>query len=694
MLRGLKKTIASEQGSALVIALLVILSLTVLVTGYSLVTNTETNISSLQQRETKTFYIAQTALDRSIKQLMESPGWRDGFTQQQFEGGTYDVKVYDSTDDGVGVYDPSIPANYVKVVATATLNDTKKEVEALWVNPLSAFNYAYSAGNRIQLDNHGTPSAVVTADMHNNSWQGDIIKLDEGTTVYGNVSAVGDIIVGNPIDGNPCLVYGNVWGNNISITNNSEVRKYENLDEMTVGRDLNGDGDTNDTGLTKGLAEVHGATSITSGGTSLSDGDTDVRIAGGSQPVTVGGDAPAPIIDPRPDFGQYYELVTGTTNYPPGMNHVSTPIPGDGDGHYFASTAAFTNWLNSQGTQNVYCWRCAGDGLIGPSNSIPCPTCGGTGSVAAVVASGVFYIDDAMVDLSTYDKNVVLHGSIVVAQGDPNNWPSKTVSVPGGTATIDHFPQDGRFILKGAARKNFTQTYRSDQEGGPYAWNIREVYTGSDKQTFPIPEPEDGHFMRNFPSIITPIKTDIHPRESGSAYYQADIGDEVMTILQGVMYSEGEVHMHGSGGSKGTTTFDETKDRKSGDKLDEKKLATDLNGDGDMSDKVRVSDITTVPVIPAGGGKFNVDIDSSGTLEVVTLGMDYNGFFRDNGYEYPVLLYHEGILLGQKLHTCEHYLIIFDPLIAASGIPFGFNVNFGSEQGYKGLVSWRENTTE
>ncbi len=694
MSEEIRKAIGSSQGSALVIALLVILSLSVLVTGYSLVTNTETNISSMQQVETKTFYIAQTAMDRSVKQLSNAPGWRDGFTKVPFENGTYDVKLYDSSDDGVGIYDPTVPSNYIKIVATGEMNNFKKEVEGLWVNPLSAFNYAYSAGNRVQLDNHGTPSAVVTADMHNNSWQGDIIKLDEGTTVYGNVTAVGDIVVGEPKDGNPCLVYGNVWGQNIDITTNSEVRKYENLSEIAEGRDLNGDNDTNDTGLTKGLAEVQGASSVTSGGTALADQDTDMRVAAGTQPVTVGGEAPAPIIDPRPDFSRYYELATGSTTYPPGMNHVATPIPGDGDGHYFASAAAFTNWLNSLGTQNVLCWRCAGDGLIDPTNSTPCPTCAGSGQVQAVVTAGVMYIDDAMVDLSSYGKNILMHGSIVVAQGDPNNWPSKTVTVPGGTATIDHFPKDGRFVLKGATRQNFEQTYRSDNEGGPYVWNYREVYTGSDKQTFPVYEPEDGHFMRDFPSVITPIKTDIHPRESGGAYYQSDIGDEVMTILQGVMYSEGEIHMHGSGGSKGTTTFDETKNRKSGDRIDEKKIGVDLNGDGDSKDKVRVSDITTVPVIPAGGGKFNIDLDISGTLEVLTMGMDYNGFFTSNGYEYPVLLYHEGILLGQKLHTCEHYLIIFDPLIAGSGIPFGFDINFGSEKGYRGLVSWRENTTD
>ena len=74
MFAALSRTVKSNEGSAIVIALLVIVSLSILAAGFALVTNTETNISSLQALETRAFYIAQTALD-ALRRL--TPGARD-----------------------------------------------------------------------------------------------------------------------------------------------------------------------------------------------------------------------------------------------------------------------------------------------------------------------------------------------------------------------------------------------------------------------------------------------------------------------------------------------------------------------------------------------------------------------------------------------------------------------------------------
>ena len=84
-----------------------------------------------------------------------------------------------------------------------------------------------------------------------------------------------------------------------------------------------------------------------------------------------------------------------------------------------------------------------------------------------------------------------------------------------------------------------------------------------------------------------------------------------------------------------------------------------------------------------------MDINNDGVLSAVTIGVDYSDFFGRHGYRHPVLVYHQGLLLGQQLHTCEGVLVDFDPGIAASGIPFGFDVSFGGAP-YQGLVSWRE----
>ena len=76
-------------------------------------------------------------------------------------------------------------------------------------------------------------------------------------------------------------------------------------------------------------------------------------------------------------------------------------------------------------------------------------------------------------------------------------------------------------------------------------------------------------------------------------------------------------------------------------------------------------------------------------LGKVTITVDYMRFFADNGYRHPILIYHEGLVLGQSIHSCEQVFVAFDPSILAQGIPFGFEVSFGSAT-YQGLVSWWE----
>jgi hypothetical protein len=615
MHKVLGNTLKSSQGSALVISLLVIMSLSILVAGFAMVTNTETSISGLQKTETKAFYIAQTAMDRALQELSADRDWRAGFTSESFDGGTYDVTVFDRTDDSVGTYDPTVPVDYVKIQAWSNVAGVRKGLEALWVDPMTAFKYGYSAGYRLTVNKHGDAHQVITADIHNNSWTGKRALVYEHTTIYGNVTNVGPIEVGLPKDGTPAIIYGDVWADDIKFLTNSEVRKYLNLSEPVEGWDLNGDGDLADSGLNKGMAEVKASGGITSDGTALSDGDADARVDGGGTPVSIGGSPPDHIIDPRPDFREYYDFVTNSEPYPPASNHTISAIPGDGDGHYFATPTAFTAWLTTQPLTQVNCWQCAGDGLIDPSSSTVCPTCGGTGLDDAVEISGVFYIDGGDVNLGKYPQNVMVHGTVVVAKGDPDSWMPKTVFVPGGTYTFDHFPKFGRFQVADENRPHFTQTYRSAD--GTYQWNTRTVNTGLDTQYIPIKEPTPGNAMRHFPGILAPLQVHSDPAGDNIAYARGDIGDQKLTIMQGIVYSEAEVRL------------------KSG--------------------------------------------ETSG----------FDDFFSDNGYKWPTLIYHEGLLLGQWLHTCGHYLLRFDKRIAEGESPFGMMFDYGS-QDYKGLVAWRE----
>jgi|GEM_PF-3592192 len=690
-----QKVVHSTRGSAATIVVLITFTLLIIVGGLTLINRGRETVEPIPQAssqvETRAYYIAQTALDRSIKELVANPGWREGFAEVPFENGVYNVKIFDATEGQDGPRTSTIPPNYVRIVASSVVEGIKKEVEAVWVNAMSAFYNTYSAGSQIEIQSHDAANNFALGRIHNNAWNDGQTIIGAGTTLYGDITNVGRIVLGSRQQARPTLVYGSARGSEIDIAPLAEIRKYENLSERFEGIDLNHDGDTDDIGLTRHPLHVAGTNSVISDERSLAHGEVDGRIGGGLVRVAIGKPGVGAIVDPRPDFAAYYELVTGLSTYPPPNQHVSTPILGDGDGHYFASSHAFLDWLRLKGESVAFCWRCAGDGRVDPVGSTECSTCDGSGRNKSIEISGVFYIDAELLDLSDLGHNLILHGTLVVADGDPFDWSSKSIEVPGGKVMIDHFPQRGEFVLKGKGRMNFTQTYRSDQDGGSYSWNKRTIFAGENTQTIVIPEPDKTKSMRDFPGILVPAKIVIEPRGSGFAYYPGDMGDERLTILQGALYAEEQVRLHGRGGWSGETMiFDEEMHRNEDDALDEPVLNVDLNDDGDIFDRVELSNISTVPVVEVSNGKYCVDINNDGMLGEVTLGMDYVEFFNKNGYMCPVLIYQEGLVLGQHIHSCEQTLVIFDPLIAASGIPFGFEVNFSSTS-YQGLVSWREN---
>lgn len=684
---------ASSPNPATIVALIVV-TLIVILGGLRLINRPQRTPPLPQessQIETRAFYIAQTALDRSVKALAADPHWREGFSAIPFEDGTYDVKIY-STQSG-HKNDPELPPNYVRIVASSEIEGVKKEVEAVWVNAMAAFSNVYSAGNQIELGDHRVDGRIILGQIHNNSWEGGSIHIDPGSTLYGNITSRGGIAVGDNAASKAAVVYGSVWGASLDVARSSEIRHFTNLSEWSEGVDLNGDGDTADMGLSREPMQVAVSRGMTAAGRALLDGDRDLRIGGGTVGVNVGGPGVGAIFDPRPDFAAYYELTAGTSSYPPAMRHVTTSIPGDGEGHYFASSGLFLRWLD-QNLHGVYCWRCAGDGHIDPGNATECPSCAGSGRDQSVEVSGVFYIDDEVLDLSELGRNLVVHGTIVVAHGDPQTWPTKTASTPAGEETIDHFPKEGRFVLKGRNRMNFTQSYRSDARSGSYVWRKRTIYSGENAQTLVIPEPERATQMRDFPAILAASKIVIEPRGLGFASHPGDIGDERMTVLQGVLYAEDEVRLHGVGGWEGEPlVFDEDQGRIDDEELDEPVLNLDLNGDGDIFDRVTIADVSTVPVIPVADREYAVDINNDGMLGTIQLGTDYVQFFSDSSFVCPVLIYQEGVVLSQSIHSCDQALVVLDPLIAKAGIPFGFEIKYGASP-YQGLVSWQERRSQ
>jgi len=545
---------------------------------------------------------------------------------------------------------------------------------------LAAFAYTYVASDHIDIGSHLSRSLTFTGSLYCAGEGDGGIEIDAGTTLYGQLSSLGSVSVGAH---GPARVFGNVLAREIDIGENGEVGAFENLDEREADVDLNGDGDARDFGVGETPLRLEANTRILCAGRSLKTGDYDNRIGDGMVTVEIGVPASETISIPRPSFIAYYELTTGRSDYPPGSDHVTSEIPGDGDGHYFASADAFIDYLDFQTKQQVWCWRCAGDGAIGPLGSADCPSCGGTGRELSVEISGVFYVDDEVLDLSDFGANLVVHGTIVVAQGDPYSWPARTVA----GAADEHLPSAGSLILFGPQRMHFTQTYRSRETHGHYDWHTRSLRRGEDTQTIAIDVPDDGDALVQFPAIVAASTIEIGPRQEGFASHPGDIGDERLTVLQGVVFAGDEVRLHGDGGYNGEDiVFDETLGRPADDALDEAVLGVDLNDDGDLFDRVDLPAISSVPVIEVGDNSYAVDLNNDGVLEDLRIGADYAGFFQANGYALPFLLYQEGTVVSRSIHSCEQVLVVHDALARDAGMPYGFHVGDDAEAG---IVSWR-----
>ena len=544
---------------------------------------------------------------------------------------------------------------------------------------LSALDYAVCADNEIQIDGSDGGGTVVVGNLHNNARHGGRVRIAGVCDVYGRVTSAGTITVGYSDKDGPAVIYGSVKADTIEIGALGEVRSFEDLNEEVQGVDLDRDGDAGDFLVGKVPAAVEAFRRIISSGAEMLSGDTDRHIADGTQAVEIGVAPPPRVAPPHPDFRAYYAMVTGLSTYPPENGHALMEIAGDGQGHYFSSASVFLEWINSQKQVNVLCWRCAGDGQIGPENSTDCPACGGTGKTPAVEMAGVFYIDDETLDLSRIETSLVIHGTVVVAKGDPFREPRGTVQAAGQSGSTGQLQRKGSLILGGPTRMHLRQTYRSDRDGGPYIWRHRTLRTGDDQQSIPLAVPEEGHEMRAFPAFVAASQISIAPRGAGFASHAGDIGDEASTVLEGILFAGSEIRIGGRGGWKGEAiVFDEEEARSDDDILDESILRIDLNDDGDVFDLVRISDVLGRPVVPVSRGHYTIDINNDGVLRKTVIGEDYGEFFSQNGYTPPVLVYHEGSMFAEAISIGGQCAVLFDPDVPTSKPLFGFGVSPGN----------------
>jgi hypothetical protein len=210
----------------------------------------------------------------------------------------------------------------------------------------------------------------------------------------------------------------------------------------------------------------------------------------------------------------------------------------------------------------------------------------------------------------------------------------------------------------------------------------------ADAQKIPFPATDLGRPLREFPGLLAASRIEIKPRAVGFADHRGDIGEESMTIIQGVVFAGDLVRLDGRGGWSGEpVVFDEELARADDDSFDESTLDIDLNDDGDRFDLVETIDITACPVVPLSNGRSNVDINNDGVLGQVVLGSSYAGFFLENGYALPVLIYHEGLIMAQAIDMTGACVISFDPRITESKTPAGFQHD--STASSQGLITWR-----
>lgn len=546
-------------------------------------------------------------------------------------------------------------------------------------DPYTAFGYTICVENEILIDGSDGGGSAIVGDIHNNAREGEATRLDGANEVYGKVTSGGTVKIGSTEGAGPTILYGSVRAPVIEIGAFGEVHHFVDLNEAVQGIDLDRNGKIDDVNVGRTEARVEASRQILSDGAALLDGETDTRIVDGTQSVEVGGAAPGAVSIPSPDFRLYYEMTTGTSSYPPAEEHVVSEIPGDGQGHYFESAQAFLTWINSLSQRDVLCWRCSGDGKVDTDDATDCPACSGSGETPAVEITGVFYVDDENLDLSRIETNLIVHGTLAVADGNPHDWPKKTLAGSRGAVATAHFPRSGSITIGGPLRMNLTQTYRAESDGGPYAWRHRSIHSGDDEQRFAILVPDERSAMRSFPGLVAATRITIAPRGAGFASFAGDVGDEAVTILQGALYAGVEIHLGGRGGYGGDPiVFDEGEARSEDDVLDESILRIDLNDDGDVFDLVKVSDVTGRPAIRVSRGRYTIDINNDGVLGKAVIGSDYAGFFSDNGHALPVLLYHEGTILGGAAAIGGECAILYDPLIPGSAPIVGFGATLST----------------
>jgi len=89
----------NENGSAMIVSLLVLLMLGLIGMAAIQTSNTEMDIARNYQIDMKSFYIAEAGAELAFTVIRDTLTWRDGFAAQPFANGSFDVAIIDSSTE-------------------------------------------------------------------------------------------------------------------------------------------------------------------------------------------------------------------------------------------------------------------------------------------------------------------------------------------------------------------------------------------------------------------------------------------------------------------------------------------------------------------------------------------------------------------------------------------------------------------
>jgi Tfp pilus assembly protein PilX len=111
-------TVENQQGVALIIALIVMTTLSVLVIASLEMLTTNVQISTNHTHELQALYVAEAGVEDAISELRADSGWNAGFTDKEFPTGTGNS------------YTVSVTGTSPKVIrSTGTVGDFQKTLQ-------------------------------------------------------------------------------------------------------------------------------------------------------------------------------------------------------------------------------------------------------------------------------------------------------------------------------------------------------------------------------------------------------------------------------------------------------------------------------------------------------------------------------------------------------------------------------------